>query len=220
MCQTLSAADFYARLDGRGLELGPAFRGVRQVDRIDGEAIARIELPAEVASEASYRMHPLLLDACVQVIAAAAPAAIAVDHVFLPMAVDRFWVLGRPGRSAWSWVRLTSPIGADTLTADLQVLDDDGLPVAELLGLRLKRAPRGNARRPAGAVGEWLHEVAWQPAPLPAPLEAAGDPPDGSRPSWRDGNRARSSHATTRRCASWIAGASPTSSRRAPHPRL
>jgi NADPH:quinone reductase-like Zn-dependent oxidoreductase/SAM-dependent methyltransferase len=174
--ETLSAADFYARLDGRGLELGPAFRGVRQVDRIDGEAIARIELPAEVASEASYRMHPLLLDACVQVIAAAAPAAIAVDHVFLPMAVDRFWVLGRPGRSAWSWVRLTSPIGADTLTADLQVLDDDGLPVAELLGLRLKRAPRGSARRPAGAVGEWLHEVAWQPAPLPAPLEAAGDP--------------------------------------------
>jgi NADPH:quinone reductase-like Zn-dependent oxidoreductase/SAM-dependent methyltransferase/NADP-dependent 3-hydroxy acid dehydrogenase YdfG len=172
--ERLSATDFYERLDGRGLELGPMFRGVRQVDRVDGEALARIELPAEVANEASYRMHPLLLDACVQAIAAAVPAATAVDHVFLPMALDRFRVLGRAGRSVSSWVRLTSPLVADTLTADLQVLDGDGCLVAELEGLRLKRAPRGTPRRPAGAVAEWLHEIAWQPAPLPATLEGAG----------------------------------------------
>jgi acyl transferase domain-containing protein/NADPH:quinone reductase-like Zn-dependent oxidoreductase len=172
--ETLSASDFYERLDGRGLELGSAFRGVRQVNRIDGEALARIELPAEVADEASYRMHPLLLDACVQVIAAAVPAVTAVDHVFLPMAADRFCVLGRAGRSVWSWVRLTSPVSADTLTADVQVLDAAGRLVAELSGLRLKRAPRGTTRRTAGAVAEWLHEIAWQPAPLPSALEGAG----------------------------------------------
>ncbi len=172
--EALSGPDFYTRLDGRGLELGPVFRGVRQVDRIDGEALARVELPAQVGDEPSYRMHPLLLDACVQAVAAAVPAATVVDHVFLPMALDRFRVVGRAGRSVWSRARLTSSLVGDTLTADLQVLDDDGWVVAELVGLRLKRAPRGAARRPAGAIAEWLHEIAWPPAPLPAASDDAG----------------------------------------------
>ncbi|HKQ61796.1 MAG TPA: polyketide synthase dehydratase domain-containing protein, partial [Candidatus Polarisedimenticolaceae bacterium] len=173
--EALSGSDFYQRLAGRGLELGPAFRGVARVDRVDGEALARIELPDEVADEASYRMHPLLLDACVQAIAVAVPSATAVDHVFLPMALDRFRVLGRSGRSVWSWVRLSSPLVAETLTADVQVIDEDGRLVAEMVGLRLKRAPRGAARRPAGAIAEWLHEIVWQPAPLPAASTGAGD---------------------------------------------
>jgi len=51
--ETLPGPEFYTLLDGRGLELGPAFRGVRRVDRIDGEALAWVELPADVADETS-----------------------------------------------------------------------------------------------------------------------------------------------------------------------
>ncbi len=173
--ERLSGIDFYARLDGHGLELGPAFRGVREVDRVDGEALARIELPAEVSDDARFRMHPLLLDACIQVIAAAVPDAIRVDHLFVPMAVDRFRVVGRPGRHAWSHVRITSPLVGETLVADVRVLDEGGGLVGDLQGLRLKRAPRGATRRPASAIAGWLHEIAWTPAPLPAEPRGVGD---------------------------------------------
>jgi acyl transferase domain-containing protein/NADP-dependent 3-hydroxy acid dehydrogenase YdfG len=173
--ETLSGTDFYARLAGRGLELGSSFRGVRQVERTDGEALARIELPAEVTDEPRYRMHPLLLDACIQAIAAAVPEPVAPDHVFVPMALDRFRVLGRAGRRLWSRVRITSPPVADTLTADLQVLDEDSRLVGELLGLRLKRAAGGASGRPTTPIAGWLHEIAWQPAPLPPASEGAGD---------------------------------------------
>ena len=161
--EELSAEAFYARVDGRALELGPSFRGVARVWRIDGEALGEILLPPEVTDAARYRIHPVLLDACVQVLAAALPDGVAEGSLYLPMALDRFRLLHRPGARLWSLVRLTSAPG-DTVSADLQVLDESGRPVAEMTGLRLKRTDRGLADRLSPRVGEWLYRVQWQPA--------------------------------------------------------
>ena len=53
-----------AALAGRGLEYGPAFHGLAELRRGDGEALARVELPEAAGSDAGYRLHPALLDAC------------------------------------------------------------------------------------------------------------------------------------------------------------
>jgi NADPH:quinone reductase-like Zn-dependent oxidoreductase/SAM-dependent methyltransferase/NADP-dependent 3-hydroxy acid dehydrogenase YdfG len=164
--ESLSVGAFYARIDGRALDLGPAFRGVQEVRRRPGAAVARIELPTDVTDEAHYRLHPVLLDACVQAIAAALPPEAVVGHIYLPMGIDRFRLIGRPGRQVWSLVRLTSSPSGDSLSADLRVLDETGQPIAEMLGLRLKRATRSIVRRLSPTISEWLHEVVWRPAPL------------------------------------------------------
>jgi len=161
--EEFSAEAFYARVDGRALELGPSFRGVARAWRIDGEALGEILLPPEVTDAARYRIHPVLLDACVQVLAAALPDGIAEGSLYLPMALDRFRLLQRPGARLWSLVRLTSAPG-DTVSADLQVLDESGRPVAEMTGLRLKRTDRGLTGKSPARVGEWLYRVQWQPA--------------------------------------------------------
>ena len=49
-------------------------------------------------------MHPVLLDACVQVLAAALPEDTAAGALYLPMAIDRFRLLsGRPGATSGAW---------------------------------------------------------------------------------------------------------------------
>src|SRR5690606_8351383 len=55
-----------------GMNYGPAFSAVAEVWRGEGEALARLEHPAGLG-ESSARVHPAVLDACLQVTAAAVP---------------------------------------------------------------------------------------------------------------------------------------------------
>ena len=166
--EELSAAAFYGRLDGRVLALGPSFRAVTRVWRGKGEALGEIHLPEAAVDAPRYRMHPGLLDACVQLIDALVPDDLSGDTTFyMPMAIDRFRILERPGERVWSSVRLTSPPG-DTLSADIQVLDDGGNLVAEMTGLRLRRTDSARATGEPTQIADWLYTIDWKPAPLPA----------------------------------------------------
>ena len=61
------ADDIYVAFPHLGLHYGPAHRGIEKLCRVDGKVLARISLPAVVASHnASYRLHPSLMDAALQ----------------------------------------------------------------------------------------------------------------------------------------------------------
>jgi NADPH:quinone reductase-like Zn-dependent oxidoreductase/SAM-dependent methyltransferase len=155
----------YDALCERGIDLGPALQGIRQLWRGDAEALGEIVLSAAEADEIKdYRIHPALLDAAFQTLAAAVPAE---GGTFLPIALERARLLADPGANAWCHARVrpqaTAVAGGsrETLMADLAICDTDGQLFVELSGLALKRADQ-IAGEPLDRL---LYEVVWRPTP-------------------------------------------------------
>ena len=177
-CRTSTdAAAFYDGLARRGLSFGESFRGVAEVFHGEGEAWARIEAPAAVTrSAAGYRLHPALLDACAQVLAAALPDG-ADAPIFMPIGIGEVELYGRAASSLISHARVQGQTTAESLTGEVLVHRvSDGTLLARLAGIAVKRAdPEALARavRGRGAATAARYEIAWEPRPLergaPAP---------------------------------------------------
>jgi NADPH:quinone reductase-like Zn-dependent oxidoreductase/acyl carrier protein/NADP-dependent 3-hydroxy acid dehydrogenase YdfG len=146
----------YDALAARGLEYGPAFRGVRALRRGDGEVWAEID--GRGALDDAFRLHPALLDAAFQALIAALPAG--ADGLLLPVGIRRVQVLRPAGLHLFAHGRLTAR-DAHGFEGDLLLVEPDGQPVARLTGFRCQRVA-------AAAAGEgWLHHPRWDEAPPP-----------------------------------------------------
>jgi acyl transferase domain-containing protein/protein-L-isoaspartate O-methyltransferase len=175
--QPLSVEAHYAWLASLGLHFGPGFRGIRWLAQRDGEALAEVQLPPKLQSQAaSLSMHPALLDACFHAVGAVLPAdARGPDDAFLLIHVDRLTVHASLGTSVWAHARLHEPAQAlpwtqrETFEASLQLLDTAGRTLAEFDGLHFKRASAAalQARGLPARVRAMLHEVAWRELPAP-----------------------------------------------------
>ncbi len=168
--ETITATAHYAQLYELGLQFGPSLHGVMQMWRRDGEALAQIELPPASQPEMSrYQIHPALLDACLQGMAAAIPANLSETDIFMPLGIDRFVLYQQPDSKVWSHVVLDLPQKAglpETLTAQIRVLDENGRLLAEATGIHLKRASRAALLgSQANELADWLYRVQWQPGP-------------------------------------------------------
>jgi amino acid adenylation domain-containing protein len=158
-----------------GIEYGPGFRGVREswAGEDGRSALARLEIAVgDDPHSAAYRLHPGLLDAGLQTIAAALPPpADGADAIFLPTGFGRLRFTGRAGFAAWAEVRLGSAVDdTDSLTADLRLCDDAGRVVVEIHDMRLTRASRETLMRGARApLHDWLYRAAWRPVPRRPP---------------------------------------------------
>jgi acyl transferase domain-containing protein/protein-L-isoaspartate O-methyltransferase len=161
----VDAAEHYATMAGRGLEFGPAFRGVERVLRREREAVAEAELPSALLGGAEgYRLHPVLLDACLQAVAAALDAP--DNTTFLPLGFARLRLHARlAGRVRSHAAIRPAPRGADTLTADLRVHDVQGNLLLEVEALALRRLPAA-AEATDAEMDRWLYDVVWEPSPL------------------------------------------------------
>ena len=188
--EEIPVESFYERLRALGLEYGPIFRGLRVIRQRDGEALGLIELAGEASAEAgSYRVHPALLDACMQLTATVTLRGVGPSsepQFLLPIGLRRLEIHAEPGARLWSHlvVRKGSGASSETLTVDLRLLDEGGRLVAEVEGLCGKRGSRHALQRADGNAGaDWLYEIAWRPklrevAPGPA-SGAVGAPPAG-----------------------------------------
>ncbi|XXT16435.1 SDR family NAD(P)-dependent oxidoreductase [Sorangium sp. So ce429] len=185
-CATsLPAAEHYRRMSAISIDFGEAFRGVEQLWLGAREALGRVRAPDAIATQsAAHRLHPAFLDACFQVLAQlflAEDAARAGDGALVPVGIERVQVFRSPARHAWVHARLR-PLEAGELgppAGDLQILQDDGVVVAEVRGLRVQRLSAGAllGRHPAE---EWLHALEWRRAgALPEPPVAPAPAPQG-----------------------------------------
>lgn len=181
-----AGAEHYRAAAARGLEYGPAFQGVAEYWAKDGEVLARVRAPEAVAAGArTYRLHPALLDACLQVALDTAGAEIGADEALLPVAVGALHVYEAPDPEAELWVHARRVDGqgggaaaeatsADELAAELRVMDAAGKVLVAVRGFRLRRV----AREQGDAADGRLYEVRWVPAGAPAaaaePRELAG----------------------------------------------
>jgi myxalamid-type polyketide synthase MxaB len=155
--------EFYQTLRNVGLQFGPSCRGIEKLWRRDGEALARIVLPKALAADAApYQFHPVLLDASLQLFAATGHQDLepTKSDTYVLASIERFCFYSRPGTHLNTRAVLRTDNGADerTFVGDLHLSDEEGRVLAEVIGLRVKRASRAallRAMRPEGE-GEGL----------------------------------------------------------------
>lgn len=155
----IDGTDLYPRLFARGLQYGPAFQGIGRLWRGSDESLGEVKVPAQLLPDlASYHLHPAVLDACGQAVAAAG----AGDRAMVPVALDELRLHGRPGERLWShtWQSETGP---GTVVGNGRLLDEDGRVVAEARGMRLRALDGGRESSPA----DWMYELQWERILLP-----------------------------------------------------
>jgi acyl transferase domain-containing protein/NADPH:quinone reductase-like Zn-dependent oxidoreductase/acyl carrier protein len=166
-------AELYERARRRGMDYGPAFRGLRRLWSGRRELLARVELDEPWGREAAaYGIHPALLDACLQGLGALLDVE---ESGWLPFALDRLERHQRPGRAAWCHAVLDEA-GADPgmRTGHCRLLDDGGRAVATLRGVHLRRA--APPRFPGASAAAGLYAVQWRGVPPPALPGSSGAP--------------------------------------------
>ncbi|MDX2205389.1 MAG: SDR family NAD(P)-dependent oxidoreductase [Hyphomicrobiaceae bacterium] len=175
--ESVEPAAFYDRLRARGVAFGEHFRVVRSLRRGPREALGEIVLGGELAADrAPWRVHPVLLDGCLQVMAAALPDG-GSDDLYLPIGIRRYTLHAAPAGRCFSHARLVSDAGA-TIEAHVDVLDEAGRPLATLEGIALQRVAQDALdRQEARWLDDCLYEIEWVPAPAkPAGAHLAADP--------------------------------------------
>jgi phthiocerol/phenolphthiocerol synthesis type-I polyketide synthase C len=169
VCQEISVEDIYRQYQERGIEYGPSFKAITHLWRDGGEILGQIRLPDIVMSETEdYKLHPALLDACLQTLGVTIPQDDRKD-VYLPMSLERLRLYRRPGTHLWSHARVNPVTDMDhqILTADLDIFDETGTMVAQLEGLSLRQASRDVLLRSIPRhLDDWLYEIVWRPKPL------------------------------------------------------
>jgi len=164
----ISGSDYYVALQSRGFDYGPAFQGLEHIWYRPGEALGRVRISKSLdVDHGEYRLHPAALDACTQVLGAAANilAGGNEDGLYMPVGFSKVRVLENVERQFWSHVTLREGVedASGTLWGDVRLLSDTGRLLAEVLGVRCVRLSSTPGREEEQGVGDWLYEIEWQP---------------------------------------------------------
>ncbi|MEO0834660.1 MAG: type I polyketide synthase, partial [Cyanobacteria bacterium J06642_3] len=130
---------YYSDLAKRGLEYGASFRAIAQLYRGDNKALGKIELPQSLSQDtAKYIIHPVLLDACLQV-AGAAIEDTDNSQTYLPVEIGSFIIQCDriPQDVIWSYAEVVSSI-AGIYTVNFELIDERSNSVATIEGLKIK----------------------------------------------------------------------------------
>ena len=167
--------------DDRGVQFGPAFTGLTAARVAEGAVstvLSEIGLPRSIRTQqAGYAIHPALLDACFQSVAAH-PAVRGVDNwasnkgLLLPLRVRRLRAYGSTRNASYCYATVTA-CGTNASEADIDVLDERGNVLLAVRGLLMGTGFSEAADRDR-LLGERLLTVEWQRRELP---EAASNGP-------------------------------------------
>ena len=168
----VDTSTLYQARAASGIELGPSFRTLGNVWARPGEALGEISLTGE-NSRTSLNVHPLVLDGCFQVVAAARIQGSEADETtYLPFGWERLWLTSDGlHESVVCHVRMidtpdVSSTDSDTAPevqrAELRIYDTDGALLGGLDGYTIKRATRAALFSALENVNDLLYEVVWR----------------------------------------------------------
>ena len=181
---TVDVAGFYRARAGAGVDLGASFRTLAALWARDGEALGEVAMPDGIDSGGA-EVHPLLLDGCFQVMAAARRASGDEDSTpYLPFGWERLGLHGPLPDRLVCHARLREPGGPDAdgessgprevISADLRFYARDGTELGRLDGYTVKRATRAALLSATESLDDLLYEVVWRDRPLPPGVVEAG----------------------------------------------
>ena len=184
----VDAATLYKARAATGIDLGPSFRTLGDLWARPGEALGEVSLP-EGTGRTTLDIHPLVLDGCFQVVAAARIQGSAEDETtYLPFGWERLWLTaGSLPEQVVCHVRMSETSGApgaesdepaEVLSGELLIYDADGVLVGGLDGYAIKRATRAALFSAIEGVNDLLYEVVWREHALAQAIVAADFLPD------------------------------------------
>jgi polyketide synthase 5 len=158
------------RLSQSGIQYGPAFTSLVAVHTGDdamGTVFAEVAPNGPIRSQqGAYGVHPALLDACFQSVAAHPDVqALSGTVLVLPTGVQRLRAYDSARNARYCLTRVTG-IDAAGIEADVEVLDQHGMVLLVVQGLRLAAGTSENARDTV--LAERLLTIEWQQRQLPA----------------------------------------------------
>jgi acyl transferase domain-containing protein/NADPH:quinone reductase-like Zn-dependent oxidoreductase/acyl carrier protein len=138
--ELIGAGRFYARARQWSFHYGPAFQGVREVFRRNGEALGRIELPEAARSHGDgYQLHPVTLDACLQlgfeVMDESDPQA--PIGMFLPQGIETISVFAPLPGTFFAQAKMLRQ-GRSFLEIEIRALSEDGSVLLRMEGVRYR----------------------------------------------------------------------------------
>ena len=173
----------YRSMAEGGLDLGPSLQWIEAIQRRDGEALGRMRPTIDVDDD-RYLVHPGLMDACFQLLAAALPEE-ERGAVYVPVELESLRIEGRPNGRTWGHAALreSDRTNPGAIVSDLRLFDDDGKVLISMKGLVARRVPKEAPTRNSEQIGDWLYQLQWRPLPrqdnspleLVSPTKLAGD---------------------------------------------
>ena len=160
------ASEHYASARVRGLEYGPAFQGITELQWYNDGLWARVSLPSGLSARGCIQ-HPAMLDAALQL------GVVLIDRgdpqdTCVPVRAERVVASTGPTCIA-TWARATrrAPTSdSDAVVVDIDVFADDGRHLLQIAGLAFKTV--GSARAARGAQ---TYAVEWRVATALADAE-------------------------------------------------
>ncbi|MGH3583887.1 MAG: acyltransferase domain-containing protein, partial [Mycobacterium sp.] len=134
-------ADARKRMDQRGVQYGPAFSGLAMIhsgERDSDTVLVEVALPGQIRShQDADGVHPALLDACFQSVAAHPMVqALGEGVLALPLGIRRLRSYGAARGARYCHTRVTRA-DASGVESDPDVLDEHGAVLLTVQGLRL-----------------------------------------------------------------------------------
>jgi len=156
----LTIGSFYGELRSRGLEYGARFANVRELWQgkpSSGEAFGRVT-DTSVAAEYGHDPYKnaVLLDGCLQVFGAALGMLDEMNNkagAFVPASIQSITIYDELPSQVWSHVSVSSNGDKRAALANVRVLNDEGVLVAEFNNLELRHTLSLSAGR-QGANGQ------------------------------------------------------------------
>ncbi len=152
---------FYTHLSGRDYDYGPGFRAIKRIWRGSNEVFARIELPAAIAQDTDYALHPVLLDGCLQ-----AALSLTESFTLVPVAIASAELRSCADREVWVHVQQQTAT-TQGLTVSFSMTRLNGELIAEFQGVRFA-VTRASAL--LGGAGDGLdgmcYSVDWREKPI------------------------------------------------------
>jgi acyl transferase domain-containing protein len=157
----------YSRFSRRGIDYGPAHRGLERLTLGRDAAglpqvLARVGLPESVtkAGDDGYGLHPSLMDAALQAVAGMSLEAES-GETLVPFALDEVRIWSNTPQRGWVWVRFSETVSTADMGGkfDIDLCDDEGRVCVRLAGLSvraLEGVQENTDRESAGALKSGL----------------------------------------------------------------
>ncbi len=163
----VSPSDFYTALRRTGAHHAHAFAALTRIVRGSGTAETEIVLPDEATPHRGIVLHPVLLDAALQGLAAAMGDEVlsdATDVTFLPVGFGSIRVFGELGRRAKCRAELVG-VAEDSgdATGRVTLTDETGAVLALVDGVHLKRIQRRTVPLP---LSQKIFDTRWVESPV------------------------------------------------------
>ncbi|GFE67450.1 type I polyketide synthase [Chroococcus sp. FPU101] len=152
--KSINVNRYYEQFKERGINYGETFRAITDLWQNSEQALGYIKLPEQLKYNLSdYQFHPVLLDACLQVIGATFEED-NLHKTYLPIGIESFTVypFSTPLMEVWSYAEL-QPL---TTKVDLKIFDLGGKIIISIEGLQLKLIQSETALQ------DWLYEIQWR----------------------------------------------------------